>query len=395
MIGKAIYKRDSKGKLREWKLEVTELPNGSAEMKTIAGLVDGKKVETVVIVSEGKNIGKVNETTPLEQAKSEAESTYTLKLRKGYFKNAEDAKQGVSGSGMPKPMLAQKYSREKKTGAKTLEQMKIIGKEVALQPKIDGNRCLIKVENGEAQMWTRTGKLFDVQIPHILVDACALIDEGILDGELFSDEMTFNELNGLIKRFKNSKEEDTEKLKTVKYHLYDYISSENYKARYNFLAKRGAEVFEVPSSIILIENHFVTLTQETLDEKFGEFIEEGHEGLMIRTLDKGYENKRSWQLVKVKEFEDEEFEVVDILEDKRGGFVGKFVMRLPEICYDRDGKPMETFEAGIANLTQEEGAEIFANKEDYIGLVGTVEFFGKSEYGIPRFPKFKGFRNDG
>ena len=401
LIGTNIHKRDSKGKAREWRIEVIDLGN-SAEMKTIAGLADGKKVESSVVITEGKNIGKANETTPLEQATKEAESKYKLKLRKEYVKDLKDAKQGVSGSGMQKPMLAQKYSREKKKGYKTLEQMKIGGQTVAFQPKIDGNRCLIVIDKAlKATMWTRTGKQMPVQITHILDEVVNSLKEFngfeglkkdlILDGELFSDEVTFNELNGALKRVKSKDAEKMlrakEVIKSVKYHLYDIMTSSNYRQRYSFLKDLFSD------SVRPIENIEVELTQENIDKYLKKFLKEGHEGLMIRQLDMPYEHKRSWQLIKVKTFIDDEYELVDIIEDKRGGFVGSFVMKAPKGLTNREGKTIETFDAGVSGLTQEQGAEMLANKEDYIGKWATIECFELSEYGIPRFGKLKAFRD--
>ena len=86
--------------------------------------------------------------------------------------------------------------------------------------------------------------------------------------------------------------------------------------------------------------------------------------------------------------------MVDIEEDARGGIVGAFVMKLTIPSTNRDGKIIETFNAGVSGLTQEEGAKILQNKQVYIGKQATVEHFGLSEYGIPRFPKLKSFRED-
>jgi len=98
----------------------------------------------------------------------------------------------------------------------------------------------------------------------------------------------------------------------------------------------------------------------------------------------GYDNKRSWQLCKVKVFEDAEFELIDFQEDVRGGFVGSFVMQ------DQSGN---TFNAGASGQSVGKRTEMWNNKHEYIGKIATVEFFGLSEYGVPRFPKFKGVRN--
>jgi hypothetical protein len=43
----------------------------------------------------------------------------------------------------------------------------------------------------------------------------------------------------------------------------------------------------------------------------------------------------------------------------------------------------------VSGFTQEEGIDIIKNKHKYIGNKATVEFFGMSEYKIPRFGKVK------
>jgi DNA ligase-1 len=118
----------------------------------------------------------------------------------------------------------------------------------------------------------------------------------------------------------------------------------------------------------------------------------GYEGLMIRQLGKGYENKRSWQLVKVKIFEDAEFKLVGFEEDVRGEFVGTFVLELPTPVVDREGKTVTTFRAGASGQTVEDRAYMLKHPAEFLGKRATVEFFGRSEYGVPRFGKFKSIR---
>ena len=64
---KTLYKRDSKGKTRQYAVEVS-----GNKYRTIAGLVDGKKVTSAWTECFGKNIGKANETSDAEQAQFEA-----------------------------------------------------------------------------------------------------------------------------------------------------------------------------------------------------------------------------------------------------------------------------------------------------------------------------------
>lgn len=399
MDKKTLYKVDSKGRQREWSIWV-EKGESSSTIVVEAGLLGGNLVRNEVVISTGKNTGKSNETNHYTQAVSEAESTYDNKLRSGYVPELGDAKQHVLGSGIPAPMLAQKYhpTGEQK-GSKTLEKMKLSGERIHVQPKLDGNRCLIKVEGDKAVMYTRKGDVMPVQLQHLLEEVLFCYNqmdtdsEIILDGELFSRELSFNELNGHLKR-KDS--QDPDQLAKIKFHLYDCMENLPYDRRYenlqNFLNK-AAEFGKEIKYIELIPSYEIEASDEAINEKLEKFLAEGHEGLMIRRLDTPYENKRSWQLCKCKVFEDAEYELVDIEQDVMGR-LGKFIMKMDRETYDRDGKLIETFGAGATGITHEEGRAILADKAKYIGKKCTVEFFGLSEFSVPRFPKWKGVRED-
>ncbi len=150
--------------------------------------------------------------------------------------------------------------------------------------------------------------------------------------------------------------------------------------------------FATKDNVFVTPSYEIVATYENLLEYLERFLALGYEGLMIRTMDKGYENKRSWSLLKYKVFEDEEFELVGFEEDNRGGFVGAYIMKLPEPVTDRDGKVLTTFKAGASGQSQDERAEMLTHPENYLGRQATICFFGRSEYGVPRFGKLKAFR---
>jgi len=121
-------------------------------------------------------------------------SKIDLKLKKGYVANLKDAKSSlILGSSIPAPMLAHKYSSDgSQSSSKTLQQLKLVGKTIIVQPKLDGNRCLIKVEDNVATMYTRSGDIMPVQLNHILNDVIAHSqpdEDFVLDGELFSNKV--------------------------------------------------------------------------------------------------------------------------------------------------------------------------------------------------------------
>ncbi len=344
----------------------------------------------------GKNIGRSNQTTALEQAQIEAKAARDAKIRSGYVEDVSKVRQSVLGSGIFAPMLAQKYSPDgSQTGSKTLARMKILGAKIHVQPKLDGNRCLAKINADGVELYTRKGDRI-LPVPHIeqqLLECYTdMLWNGstiILDGELFTREFSFNALNGLIRR-QDKTAEHLEMLGKVNYYVYDVMNLDReYLGRFEILQNfKSRNVFVIPSFEI-------TATDEEIRYKMELFLSDGYEGLMIRRLDFPYENKRSWALCKYKNFQDAEYKLVDIIEDARGGgIVGAFVLEMDKPAFDRDGKLIKTFRAGVKDLSQEDARQMLENKSDYIGRFATVEFFSLSEYKVPRFPKLKGFRAD-
>jgi DNA ligase 1 len=380
-MNKTLYQLDRTGtNVKVWTITVTDKGSYSA-IEVQSGRFGGNLISNTALVNEGKNIGKSNETTHFTQACAEAQSKIDLKLREGYVPDMADAKAStVLGSGIPQPMLAMKHCPDgSQTSSKTLSQIGILGKEIVIQPKLDGNRCLIVVTDGEPKMYTRKGDLMPVQLTHILNDVKSKLGDLkniILDGELFSSEISFNTLNGLIKRVKATDEEIQNRLK-IKFNLYDTILDKGYEFRMTVLPRFASD------NILIVPSTKIIATDESIKVNLEKFLAEGHEGLMIRQLGIGYENKRTWQLCKVKVFEDEEFLLVGLEEDVRGGFVGTFVLKM------QDGT---TFRAGASGQSVEERTEMWKNKEAHLNKMATVEFFGRSEYNVPRFPKFKGLR---
>ena len=378
---KTLYQLDNSGNTKVWHIEVANCGTYSVII-TRSGRLHGAEVENVTVVEGGKNIGKSNETDHYTQAVSQMETKINAKIKKGYCEDLQDVKSSsLLGSGIPAPMLAQKYCEDgSQSNSKTLAKLGIRGQEIIVQPKLDGNRCIIRVGKGKAEMFARKGDLMPVQLDHIINDLAQWVffDEYVyLDGELFSDIISFNTLNGLIKRVTVT-DEDIEQRKFIKYHLYDVILDVGYEERNEFIQK-----FE-SYNIVLVPSIKIIATEDNIKEMLEKFLEEGHEGLMIRQLHMGYENKRTWQLCKVKVFEDAEYQLIDFEEDSRHGFVGSFVMNGDDGTY--------TFNAGASGQSVEERTEMWLNPEKYLGRIATIKFFGISEYGVPRFPKFKGFK---
>lgn len=406
MNKKTLYQIDSQGKTRVWSIDVNQTTDG-AEIVVEAGILGGKTVRTVTPITEGKNIGQSNETTPVEQAWKDAQSEIDKKTAKGYVADISQAKaSSVLGSGVPAPMLAHKYDPSmKQSGSKDLKKLGLHGKQVVVSDKLDGNRCLAHVTPAGVKLWTRKGKPF-LPIPHIhdQLHECFLkvydyvnrtygVNEYWIDGELFTQKHTFNRVNGVLKKATKDAA-DHAVIRDMGYHIYDVILPVGYSTRYKVI-----QYFQ-HDNLFLVEARTVIADEQTLQVALEDALSRGQEGLIIRQIDVPYEHTRTTQLLKYKVFEDDEFEVVGFKKSITGDTLGsfQFVMNDEQVRRSLRGAsgdlPDRTFYAPF-NGTDEEQQAIWDYRGLYLGKRMTVEYFGFSapeEGGKPRFPKAKGVR---
>jgi DNA ligase-1 len=348
-----IYKKTKTGATQEWTIEVSD-----NKYRTHSGQVGGQITTNAWTVVYGKNTGKANGTTDIEQALKEAIAKRTKKLESGYFESITniDEKQYFE------PMLAAKWEDYKDK----------IQYPIYSQPKLDGIRCIVTKDG----MFSRNGKPI-LSAPHIKESLQSIFDENpdlILDGELYADKFAndFNKIVSLVKKTKPTDADLAESKKNIDYHIYDLPSvDDTFRVRYSTLCS-----LRLPKQCIVVKTHIVK-SEDILMERYGEYVEAGYEGQMLR-LDSKYENKRSKSLLKHKSFVDEEYTILDICEGEgnRTGTAGYMVFETAE------GKPFKSNVKG----TWEETAEMLKNKKQLIGKQATIKYFNLTPDGIPRFP---------
>lgn len=358
-----LYKKTSTGAIQLWEVSVQD-----STIVTNFGQLDGKIQETRDTITEGKNIGRSNETTAQTQALAEAQSQWEKKLKKRYVKTIEEAKAGTTDeiiAGGIAPMLAHKFS----------EQGHKIFYPCYVQPKLDGHRCVAIIEDGKATLWSRSQKPI-TGVPHIIAELEALnLDDCVIDGELYNHDYKerFEELTSFIKR-------DTPKEghQVVQYHIYDVADEDmNFGERSVWLTESITHVewSSAASSLVLVDTKLVDSHEAMIDE-FDSYRASGYEGLMVRNAASSYVNKRSYDLQKVKEFDDAEFEIVGVVPGR-----GKLTEMGMFICKTEDGS---TFECKMKG--ELEGLKKFlANPQEYIGQQLVIQYQGLTKNGIPRF----------
>ena len=361
-----LYCKSKTGKTQVWNIQVI-----GSTIRVSYGYQDGAVTVNEKTITAGKNIGKKNETTPEQQATSEARSTWDKKKTGGYAESLDDAHvPGVADAAAVAaheailPMLAHDYHKR--------------GKDIKfpcfVQPKLDGVRCIFK--NGV--LTSRQGKVFP-NMEHITQDLKDV--DLVLDGELYSNTLNFQQFVGLVRKKKHN---DAEKqlLRQVKFHVYDCVNDKPFSERteaINALFSKRLYAFSEP---LLTEE---CKTKEDLKKFHDKYVAEGKEGLIIRNKDGLYQlAARSKDLQKYKEFEDAEFKVTGFT-DGEGLEKGLVIW----ICETSAGKSFHVRPRG----THEARAEIFNEAKDYVSKSLTVRYQELTEEGIPRFPVGIAFRD--
>jgi len=361
-----LYGKSTTGKIKTWKAEVIKASEGESLIRIEHGYSDGKKQEDVRSVTSGKNLGKINETTPYQQAVSEAKSDFNKKCDEGYAENIEDIKEESSGFFLP--MLAHKWN----------DHSSKIKFPAVLEPKFDGFRCLAKKEDGVVYLWSRKGKALDITV-EIREELSKILKEGeSADGELYRHGWGFQRIASAIKK----RTADTAGLH---YYIYDApVLGKSFQDR--FLNRWSGIPTDLSSDpvfvegttrIVLCPNKVVNSADEVMEGQ-SQAIEAGYEGAMVRNLASEYMFKhRSSSLLKVKSFEDAEFQIIGGKEGQ-GREVGMVIFK----CKTDSGAEFDVRPRG----TQEERSLMWQNLHNYIGKLLTVKYQGLTDEGRPRFP---------
>lgn len=379
-----LYGESSHGKQKLWSVEVLER-DGAGVIVQRHGYVDGKIVVNERVVTVGKNLGKKNATTPVQQAISEAQSLWNKKRDAAYAPaaaggaGAAGAAAGGAGaagaaaddaeapadaaSGAILPMLAKDFNKNSKH----------IHFPCFAQRKLDGVRCVAIPGRG---MFSRNGKAFPC-LDHIRAELDRVRSGVILDGELYSDALTFQEIVGLVKK-ETLTPADTAKLHTIYLCVYDCIledRSAGYSAR-NALLTEMFGTLDVRHMRLLPTVLCAGL--EDVKRLHAEYVAEGYEGLILRNTAGLYAiQHRSNDLQKYKEFFDAEYPIVGFRE---GDGVEKGCVIW--VCRTPAGQEFAVRPRG----TREERQAAFQTGAGAIGKRLTVRYQELTDDGLPRFP---------
>ena len=271
-----------------------------------------------------------------------------------------------------KAMLAHKYNEDKADYP------------AFIQPKLDGVRCLFTKDGA----FSRADNQF-MNVKHIekaLENFFNKYPTAVLDGELYNHGLKddFEKIISLVRKKKPTDDDKAEAAELVQYHVYDIASFTHatYQDRYSMISSMLTYTYpvcKVDTKVVLDYDEAVSYHKYCLKQ--------GYEGSIYRSISGKYKGTRSWDLMKFKDFHDDEAVIVgyETGKGKRQGTLGKFIMQ--------DDEGIEFGCPPGKGYDYKDLAGMLDNVHDYIGQRATFTYFQRTKAGSYRHPHYKCLRN--
>jgi len=276
-------------------------------------------------------------------------------------------------------------------------------KEVYASEKLDG--CRILFSDGVA--YSRSLKPFPNKLLQKLAqeykDTLECCDGEVIYGDKYAIDVLQQSTSFCMK---------AEKVGEFNVYLFDkYMENTPWIDRYKFLQTIG----QIPN-ISILEHYKVVESNPTnnevvLDEFESEILARGGEGVMLNSTCGKYKFGRSAtknpELQKVKRFDQEEFVVVgytqfetntNTLERDERGYAKRSTSKHGKVTVESLGSLIlalpdsKTFNAG-SGFTEEQRLQFWTERDNLVGKLASIQFFGYSKDGYPLLPVFKAFRS--
>jgi DNA ligase-1 len=376
---------------------------------------DGKETKySASFVTEGKNLGKKNETTIFIQTIFQCMSEYCKKKDKGYkFKEIEEEDRDKNETCLMYPMALHKWTESKTK----------IAFPCYVQPKLDGVRVLITLNNKQEKDLDKDVLIYSrklkpylglIEIKKAIYPVLQKYPGLYLDGELYKVGQKFENFIG------NVRNEEVKEYSEIQFFIFDSFIIEDcivkqeifeerkirtekiYKEIDEYLLQKNEnnykEVRKNPlnSIIVLVQNILVT-KEETIETLLDE-LSVNYEGIVIRDKRGIYETSinreiRTYGALKYKKFLDDEYKIVGFTQGDKGKEIGA----IKWILETNEGKQF----MATPNDTLENRRKLFdtytKNKNEFEKVknkMATIRYQELSAYNIPRFAKFITIRTD-
>ena len=271
-----------------------------------------------------------------------------------------------------KPMLAK---------SSTQCQNSVLNKPMLCSRKLNGVRMMVKYDAELDKVITisRGGKNYNAAAVKITNELYHLLKENptyILDGELYHHGTYLQTISGMA-RLDNWED----RCDILEYWIYDLaVPDMAFSERFDILMDIR-ESYNFSNKVKIID-HVETKSWNDIQTLHDRWVTEGFEGLVARKPDKNYSyGRRSSDMIKVKQYFDAEFEIIDYKDGLRDE---DFCF----ICQTEEGNSFAAKPIGDRDLK----AYYITNIDQIIGKKGVVKYFEISKDGIPLQPVFQSVR---
>jgi len=360
-----LYGLASTNKVKQWGVEVVENEDQTATIIVNTGYIDGKIREIPKLISEGKNIGRSNETTPFEQAVSEAQSAWNKKRDQNYELEPMDP-----NNYKPRIMLPMLAKGPGKGNIKL---------PCFIQPKFNGVCNLAERElptHVPRQIkiihHSRGGKTFET-VSHLDEWVEKINAPAPLHGELYKHGWSLQKIGSYTKELKTDAH-------LLEYWVYDMAwLGTPFKDRMRWLQEViGLVTRNYPICPIKVAPTFIVKDKQEIKDYHDMWVEQGYEGAMLKNMDGLYMFEfNSSDIEKVKSFMDSEFKIIGGKEGA-GTDTGCIIYK----CITDKGLEFDVRPRGSV----EERQEMFKDLPNAIGKMLTVRYPEFYESGIPAQP---------
>ena len=278
----------------------------------------------------------------------------------------------------PQPQLCKSY-----TGKQNISGWLV-------EPKINGNRGLVIIENGTIKTLSRNNKpIYNTEhIQQAILRAG--INNIVFDGEFYTSHSKLNNdwstTTAILRT--QTKHEASHDLNFWVFDMIPLVSWNRglnevplYKRKYELLLT----VNKVNNSSVVYVDHRVIIKPCTLPDHMSTAIENGWEGIVLKNPESFYECKRSSNWLKLKPVHTEEFPIIGVQEGQ-----GKYVGTTGAILINVHGVVV-----GVGTgMTDIDRLEIWKDKDILKGVLLEVSYQTKSKDGSLIFPVFQRIRWD-
>lgn len=265
--------------------------------------------------------------------------------------------------------------------------------------KLDGCRCICFYNSpNDIKFYSRQGKEFTtLNVLKEKLSKCNIDNNTVFDGEIcIIDEYGNEDFQSIIKEIKRK----DYTIKNPCYMIFDRLTKNEFEMKeqsqmFDWRQERLTEIFNINKDIL--SNNFKHVTQykytvDTLNELKQIANRNNWEGLMFRK-NVSFENKRTNDLLKYKEFNEDDYKVIDIEKGEVQDVVNGIAIKIPAIgalIIEHKGNKVHVG----TGLSLEQRKRWLEHPEEIIGQIINVKYFEETQdqngnYSL-RFPVLKG-----